>query len=115
MATLREVKRLANRAKAFCLHNSGRNSRASVLLRQQRTVEALVQLGLARDLFYATENPADHSAVPSRTARIHDARGERAETESPLRLALGMRKQIGDWWRPEHQTRLDDWAQKLRS
>ena len=95
-ATLLEATRLADRAGVLRLHASSRNSLASVLMRQQRTDEALVQLGLARDLFYETGNLAGYSAVLSRTAKIHDARGERAETESLLRLALGIREQIGD-------------------
>ena len=88
--------RLAMEAESPRLEASSRNTLASILMRLDRIDEALGELGIARELFYQTGNLAGYGAVLSRTANIHDARGERAETESLLRLALGVREQIGD-------------------
>ncbi len=94
--TLDEAVRLAVRAESPRIEASARNSLASVLMRLDRTDEALDQLGLARERFYETGNLRGYGAVLARTARIHSGRGERAEAESLLRLSLGVREQIGD-------------------
>jgi len=94
--SIREAIRLAVEGESPRLQASARNTLASILTRLDRHDEALVQLGLARELFYETGNLAGYAAVLSRTARIRAARGERSETESLLRLALGVREQIGD-------------------
>ena len=95
-ASIREAIRLAVEGESLRLQATSRNTLASILIRLDRHDEALAQLGLARELFYETGNLFGYAAVLSRTARIHAARGERSETESLLRLALGVREQIGD-------------------
>jgi DNA-binding winged helix-turn-helix (wHTH) protein/tetratricopeptide (TPR) repeat protein len=95
-ATLRESLRLAEQADAPRLRAAAHNSLASTLVRKNRVEEALGELQLARELFYEATDLRGYGSVLSRTARIHTARAERAEAESLLRLALGIREQIGD-------------------
>jgi tetratricopeptide (TPR) repeat protein len=94
--TLNEAVRLAVRAESPRIEASARNSLASVLMRLDRSDDALDELRHARERFYETGNLRGYGAVLSRMARIHGARGERSEAESLLRLSLGVREQIGD-------------------
>ena len=94
-ASMREAVRLAEEADSPRLQANARNSLASVLMRRDQSDDALVQLGIARELFYETGNLRGYAAVLSRAARIHSARSERSEAESLLRLALGIYEQLG--------------------
>jgi len=93
-ASMREAVRLAEEAESPRLQAGARNSLASVLMRRDQSDEALVQLGIARELFYESGDLRGYAAVLSRAARIHSARSERDEAESLLRLALGIYEQL---------------------
>jgi DNA-binding winged helix-turn-helix (wHTH) protein/tetratricopeptide (TPR) repeat protein len=93
-ASIREALGLAEKAESLRIQASARNTLASILMRTNRSEEALVQLEIAREQFYETGNLRGYAAVLSRAARIHSARSERTEAESLLRLALGIFEQL---------------------